>query len=286
MSYSSGSWAYKNPITTQKLNQMIENTVRVSRNRIIGCEISTTGSATVEISPGVMEFGGSWLSETTTANLVLSAENNAHWREGTTQEATSTSWYVYAYNSAGNSFSIKFGLSAPAYSDTASATANGPILYDKSGSTWFRAIGFVANDSGADNGSLFQIFQEGEQVYYETGLAELSMYNGNPDVNWADVDCSRYVPTLCKEIVLNVNVTVTTIDGLLLRKDGLSGTAAGSANVKIGAHSTEGIFTNAKVPVGDGVIGNIGTIEVREQTAGRISNATLHILGYTMNRGN
>jgi len=147
MPYSEVSWAYKDPATTQKLGQMAENPSWVNEHHICGLELDITGTSTVEIKPGRLSLEGKWISETATANLILTAETNAHWREGATQETSSTAWYVYAYNSS-SSIAIKFCLSAPAYSDTSSATSRGPKLYDKSGSTWFRGIAVVWNNSG------------------------------------------------------------------------------------------------------------------------------------------
>lgn len=147
MPYSDISWAYKDPLTIQNLNQMDDNSVWTSEHRIVGCELATTGTSTVEIMPGRLEIAGLWLQETTTANLVLTAENNAHW-EGANGELSSTSMYIVAYNSAGSTFSVKFRASGPAYSDTASATA-GFKRYDKTGTTWYRYIGAVWNNSGS-----------------------------------------------------------------------------------------------------------------------------------------
>ncbi len=146
MPYDSGSVSYKDPVTIQWGNQMAENVVRISEHRINGCELSVTGTSTVEVMPGSMELNGAWLTETTTANLVLTAENNTHWEEGTSQELSSTSMYIVAYNSAGSTFSVKFRASGPAYSDTNSATA-GIKRYDKTGTIWYRYIGAVWNDT-------------------------------------------------------------------------------------------------------------------------------------------
>ena len=143
--YDPVSWAYKNPITTQKVTQMIDNSVLVNEHGIFGCNMHTTGANTVEIFGGRMAIGNAWLVENAQV-ASLTAENNAHWEEGATQEGSATAMYVVAYQS-GNGFNCKFRASAPAYSDTSSGTATGPRLYDKTGSTWYRYIGMAWNNS-------------------------------------------------------------------------------------------------------------------------------------------
>ncbi len=202
MPYSEVSFVYKDPLTIQKLNQMDDNSVFTSEHKIIGGEVSITGTSTVEVSPLRVEIEGKWLLETTTANLVLTAENNAHWREGTTQEATSTAFYVYAYNS-NSTVAIKFGLSAPAYTDTNSSTSLGVKMYDKSGSVWFRCIGSVWNDTGADAGDLRKYQQVGHRIQYHFPINVASA----AAANWTVVDCSGPIPQISRRGIFGIEST-------------------------------------------------------------------------------
>ena len=132
MAYSDVSWAYKDPITVQKMTQMADNTIWTSEHYIQGCELSVTGTATVDIAGGRLEIDGNWLLRDTndgTTGLSLTATDNNDWEEGATQEANATCMYVVAYNDSGNSFTCRFRLSAPAYSNTSSKTGTGPKRY-------------------------------------------------------------------------------------------------------------------------------------------------------------
>lgn len=145
MAYSDVVWNYKDPLTTQKLNQMDDNSVFCAEHRIFGCTPDITGTSTVKISPGRMEIDGKWLvrSDFCTA---LTADNNACWEEGANAEGSSTGWYIVAWNDSGESFNVKFRASGPAYSDTLSGTASGPKVYDKTGTTWYRYIVYLYNN--------------------------------------------------------------------------------------------------------------------------------------------
>ena len=147
MSYSKVSWNYKDPNTTQKLGQMTDNSVWTSEHSIFGCQMDITGTASVQMQPGVMAIGENWLRETGVADITtLTADNAAHWEDGN-GEGSATAWWVVAFQS-GNGWNVLFRQSGPAYSDTNSSTANGIKIYDKTGSTWYRYIAQVWNNSG------------------------------------------------------------------------------------------------------------------------------------------
>jgi len=223
MSYDPVAWSYKDAITSSKLQQMDNNNVWMSEHRIWGGEISMTGTSTVEVHPLRLEIGGTYLMEDTTANLVLTAENNAHWREGATQEGSATAWYVYAYNSA-STVAVKFGASAPAYSDTSSGTALGIKMYDKSGSTWFRCIGAVLNDSG---NAFAKYTQVGNEISYHNSRPNDSdaitlCVSGTAPANYTNLSLYPKIP---KFIVSKAKLLVygTTVS---IRNSANSGTGA------------------------------------------------------------
>jgi len=149
MNYVPTTWAYRDPITISKLNQMDNNNVWTAERRIFGCQIDVSAANTAFVAQGKMEFGGMWLYR----NSAISAIHPSvvgDWEEGVNLLGTSTAFYAVAYNDSGNSFDVKFRNSGPAYSDTNSATAFFPRLYDKTGSVWYRYIGeFHTNTASA-----------------------------------------------------------------------------------------------------------------------------------------
>ncbi len=149
MAYSDVSWAYKDPATIQKLNQMEENSVRTSDHIVFGCLLDLTGTSTINVGGGNVSLDGIWLSRT--SNLTaLTAETNSDWEEGTSQENTSgtaQSFYVVAFNDSGNSFNVKLRASAAAYTNTASGTSTGARLYDKTGTVWYRYLAVIRNST-------------------------------------------------------------------------------------------------------------------------------------------
>lgn len=203
--YSSGIWAYKDPLTTQKLNQMIENTVRISQNHIVGCELNYVGSATVEVRPGSMELEGAWLSKTTTGTL--SADNNNHW-VGSASDAlgTSTAVYVYAFNSAGSDFDVRFGLTAPEYSNTASGTSTGPKMYLKSTGVWYRCVGAVLNGTGAATGAIRIFQQDNDTISYSIPPVYATAESNGA---WTTGSCRPLIPTISKKGIFGGQVTCT-----------------------------------------------------------------------------
>ena len=166
MGYSLVSWAYKDPITIQKLTQMAENSIWTSEHRIFGCEINTIDTKTINVCGGSMDIDGKWLTRTSGVTLDVSA--TASWESVTGQQiapvTTSTSIYVVAYNSAGGDWDVKFRSSGPAYTNSDEQVITGcPLLYDKTGSTYFRYIGQVVANSA---GTLKQQHQRGSWVSY------------------------------------------------------------------------------------------------------------------------
>ena len=146
MGYSDLTWSYKDPTTSQKLNQMSDNSVWTSEQSIFGCQMTVSSTDTVQIYPGLMAIGDQWVRETGVADITtLTASNAAHWEDGN-GEGSSSAWWVVAFQS-GNGFNVLFRQSAPAYSDTNSSTANGAKIYDKTGSTWYRYLGMVYNNT-------------------------------------------------------------------------------------------------------------------------------------------
>lgn len=143
MPYASATWNYKDPITTQKMGQMNDNSVWTSEHNIYGAGMDITGNTTVQIGGGAMAIGNAWLREDVEYLTALTADNATHW-EGGNGYGSSTAWWVVAFGS-GVGFNVLFRQSAPAYSDTNSATSTGPKLYDKTGSTWYRYIATVVN---------------------------------------------------------------------------------------------------------------------------------------------
>ena len=143
MSYVPTTWAYRDAITISKLNQMDNNNVWTAERRIFGCQIDVSAGNTCIVGMGKMEFGGAWLYRNS-AITSLNASATGDWEENTSIGlASSTAFYVVAYNDSGNSWNVKFRASGPAYSDTSSATSVFPRLYDKTGSVWYRYIGIL-----------------------------------------------------------------------------------------------------------------------------------------------
>ena len=198
MPYSLVDWQYLTPQTADRFNQMESNAVFTSEHRIWGCEIETTGTSTITVLGGRIEIGGKWLSRVGSLTA-LTAETNGDWVEGATQEASSTAMYIVAFNDSGSSFNVKFRLSGPAYSDTASGTSTGPKIYDKSGTTWYRYIGQVAND---DDNAIVSQRQDGNYVTYDyvannTGVRIL---NNTGTSTFTDLNTLHLVPpfsTIC-----------------------------------------------------------------------------------------
>ena len=125
---------------------MSDNSVWTSEQSIFGCQMTVSSTDTVQIYPGLMAIGDQWVRETGVADITtLTASNAAHWEDGN-GEGSSSAWWVVAFQS-GNGFNVLFRQSAPAYSDTNSSTANGAKIYDKTGSTWFRYLGMVYNNT-------------------------------------------------------------------------------------------------------------------------------------------
>lgn len=150
MPYNVVSWVYKDPLTIQKLSQGEENNVWTNEHGRFGCQMDITGTSIVQIYDGRISLNGNWLVENSSALTRLIASTTAHWEENTALEgASATSFHVVAFASA-NGFNVKFRSSAPAYSDTSSGTSTGPKIYDKTGSTWFRYIARIVNNTASE----------------------------------------------------------------------------------------------------------------------------------------
>jgi hypothetical protein len=158
VSYSTIAWAYKDPLTVQKMGQINDNLLACMRNKVMGCEMRTTGTSTVIVSPGFIELNGEWLSMTTTATLT--AENAASWQTGS--EAASTALYIVAYKTGTVNFDICFRASGPQYTNTTSGTAGVNIYDNATGSTWVRYLGLVPNDTASSFESGINNASEGD----------------------------------------------------------------------------------------------------------------------------
>lgn len=176
MSYSKINWAYLTPQTADRFNQMEENSVRLAEHKIVGCEVDITGNDTAIVAGGRLELNGDWLYRdglTTTGMALTASEASAWYSASGGYIATSTAWYIVAYKDSGNSFSCKYRLSAPAYSDTLSGTSTGPKRYDKTGTTWLRYIGEVRNYSG---GTFIHYKQMNDEIQYLNAHATALAY--------------------------------------------------------------------------------------------------------------
>ena len=268
MAYSEIVWAYRDAITIQKQQQVADNTVFTSEHRKIGAELDITGSSTVTVQGGKMEIAGKWLERT--VNLTaLTAENNADWEEGTSQEGVSaTSWYVVAFNDSGASFNVKFRGSGPAYSDTNSATANGIKLYDKTGTTWYRYIGFISNNTATE---IRKTIQTNNKITYSVPIELTSATN----VAWTDLDLSLYVPTFAQWAVFGISVRggAGTWGGVGLRPDGAVWNSGFAQQLGIQADGNPSVGGQLSVLLGD-------TQKIQYITSGITTALSINIESY------
>jgi hypothetical protein len=116
------------------------------RSYIWGCELVWVSVATVKATAGILELNGSVYSRTADSTT-LDMTNGAHWLNGS--EAANMWAYVYAYNSSGTSWDIKFSNEAPQYSNCGTSTS-GPLIYRSYSSVWYRCIGRVRNDASSN----------------------------------------------------------------------------------------------------------------------------------------
>lgn len=255
---------------------MVENSVWTSEHRVIGCEIDITGTAIAQIKGGKLELDGKWLTRdgSTTTGLILSATANAAWEEGTSQEGSATAWYVVAYNDSGNSFSLKFRNSAPAYSDTSSGTSTGPKQYDKTGTIWYKYLGGVLANSAH---ALVRYTQQGENVLYEDVAEQVG--GGQNDILLLTTGSASTFTAA------SVGPTIP-----MLSKYGYFYVGCGAANrVSLrpeGSTATYGRATynaNAELSYTECALGDNHNIEFKSPA----SSAYIHVAGYKLNnRGN
>ena len=212
MAYSPIVWVYRDPLTIQKLQQGEDNNVWTSEHRIIGCNVDVTGSDTANIAGGRVEIAGKWLKRDTndgTTGLSLTAAEASSWFSASGGEGSATGWYIVAFNDSGSSFICKYRLSAPAYSDTSSGTGIGEKIYDKTGTTWMRYIGFVSND---DTNNYIKQSTYGDWVTYLQVLTAAST-TGNCFIaagaatTATTASVSRLVPSWSRQC----NITITTL---------------------------------------------------------------------------
>lgn len=198
MAYADVSWSYKSPLTVQQLNQMVDNSVWTSEHKIFGAAVEvlgTGGSSTCCISPGRINIDNKWLSMAATSHVIMTT--TAHWVEEEVSaniltENSATGYYIVAYNDAANTFACKFRATPPVYTDTSSGTSTlSQPQYDKSGSTWYRYLGFVHLGTGA---ALEKQRQQGIWCMYDNPLIVVTAFVGG----WTDKDCSRHMPHMSK----------------------------------------------------------------------------------------
>ena len=190
MSYVPVSWSYKDAITVNKTTQMVDNTLAVCQNRIIGGELRVEGSSTAVINGGYLWLEDNWLQLTAAETIQVTAA--ANWITGTVAEAASTAIYIYAINSASQQWQAKFSLSAPAYSDCNSGTSTGPEIYDyiTGLGKWARCIGMVVNNTGSD---FKKQYQAGNNVYYYHG----PIIKSNGTATYTPLDLSAVYGDTC-----------------------------------------------------------------------------------------
>jgi hypothetical protein len=119
------------------------------RGFIQGAELVWDSAATVHAGSGVMDIAGTLYTRTSVSST-LNMVTDGDWVEGTSQEAANQWIYVYAYNSSGSLWDIKFWLQAPQYADTGTDNASTALIFRNDGTKWYRCLGRVRNNAGSD----------------------------------------------------------------------------------------------------------------------------------------
>ena len=115
---------------------------------ISGASLAYVGATSVLVGPGTVELEGAILTRTANSTSMVMT-TDAHFIGGSSQEATSDWFYVYAYNDAGSSWDVLLSNVAPDESDTSGNSA-GLLQYYTTGGVYYRCLGRFYNDGSDD----------------------------------------------------------------------------------------------------------------------------------------
>lgn len=108
----------------------------------LGATLSRDTSTTFHFEPG--EFAiGNYIYSNAADTSVKTITTTGDWIGGLKPSLTAAiKVYAYAYNSSGTAFDLKFASNDPVYADTSENTG-GTLRYYKSGSVYYRALGWL-----------------------------------------------------------------------------------------------------------------------------------------------
>ena len=110
-----------------------------------GAGLTYVTAATIKAQSGVLEIGNNVYTRNSYSTAIdLGVDTD--WVGGTSLQATSSKFYVYAYNDSGSTYAIKYWDQPPEYANTISDDSSIKI-FRSTGGVWYRCLGFFYNDA-------------------------------------------------------------------------------------------------------------------------------------------
>ena len=164
MSYSPVTWTYKDALTSQKLQQGVDNAVWTSQHNIQGFELVYADANHLHVNPGVLEIGGVWISKTAITEITKATD--AEWWDGVEDMYGTDGWCYIGVNISGE---IRFlGDNPPNKADT-NGNTDGVQRYWFDGAAYWRVIGAVYIEAD-DETIKYKWFQQGNLIMWDVPI--------------------------------------------------------------------------------------------------------------------